>query len=193
VTTGNFRSCGRQVLSRSRPATIWWLRTILFLKRSLLIPKAVWRVPSTCRTLTPLTLEPLVCAALEDTTCESAQASLIEEEVVADGSATQGRVSRRLKEHDSAAVFDLAVADDSVKMRLNQEACRREVYTPRRSSQFLAVLKPWEPIRVVLNGKADWPSGRIYYVQDYHVILCGPARSCVLLPVRTFDLQADLV
>jgi len=155
--------------------------------------KDLWRVSSTCRTLQPLTLEPLVSAALSDTTCEAPPANLIEYEVSADSSAIQSRISRRLKEHDSAGVFDLAIAGEAVRMRLSQEACRREVYTPRRSSQFLASLKPWEPIRVILNGKADWSSGRFYYLQDYHVILCSPVGSYVLLTVRTFDFQADLI
>ena len=157
------------------------------------MPKAVWRKPSTCRTLPPVVLEPLIDSALQNSQAQHTPANLIESEVAADGSRITNRISRKLKESDWAGVFDFTVAGQDVKIRLSQEACGREVYTPRRSSQFLAVLKPWEPIRVILNGKADWHSDRYYYLQDYYVILCGPVRAEVLLSVRTFDLQADLL
>lgn len=110
-----------------------------------------------------------------------------------DGSDVTKPVSRKLKEHDSAGVFNFVISGHDVKLRLNQEACGREVYVPRRPSQFLAVLKPWEAIRVILNGKADGHSDRYYYLQDYYVILCDPARTHESIPVRTFDLQADLI
>jgi len=180
-------------LGPSSPATIWWLPTILVLKLSLSMPKAVWRVPSTCRTLPPLALRPLVSSVLADSPSDNTSANLIESEVAQDASGIERHLSRRLKEHDSVGVFDISIAGDTVKVRLSQEACRREVYTPRRASQFLTALTPWEPIRVILNGRADWSSGRYYYLQDYHAILCGPMRSYDLLPVRTFDFQADLI
>src|SRR5215510_3729525 len=86
---------GHRVRSRSQSATILWLRTVLLLKRSVSMTKDLWRVSSTCRTLQPLTLEPLVSAALSDTTCEAPPANLIEYEVSADSSAIQSRISRR--------------------------------------------------------------------------------------------------
>jgi hypothetical protein len=118
---------------------------------------------------------------------------VIESEVSVDGTAILSLLSRGLTEHDSAGVFDFAVTDDAVRVRLSEEACRMAVYTPRRSSQFLAALKPWEPIRVVLKRKADWSSGRYYYLLDYHLVLCDAALSFALLPVRIFDYQADLI
>jgi hypothetical protein len=116
-------------------------------------------------------LEPLLETALDVSASAQTSANLIESEATSDGSEVRTRVSRELKNDDSAGVFELSTNAGTVKLRLSQEACRREVYTPRRSSQFLAALQPWEPIRVVLNGKADWPSGRYYYLQDYYVIL----------------------
>lgn len=157
------------------------------------MPKAVWRKPSTCRTLPPLALQPLIDWALQDPQPQNTPANLIESEVAADGSSITNRVSRKLKEDDSAGVFDFAIAGQDVRIRLSEEACLREVYAPRRSSQFLTVLKPWGPIRVILNGKADWHSHRYYYLQDYYVVLCDSVRTHESLPVRTFDLQADLI
>ncbi|MBL8235071.1 MAG: hypothetical protein JNL98_41600 [Bryobacterales bacterium] len=86
----------------------------------------------------------------------------------------------------------LTFNDGRVKLALNSEACRRELFTPRRPSQHLGTLKPWEPVRVILNGKADWSSGRFYYLQDYHVILCDGPQPQTLPVARTFDLQAHL-
>ena len=103
------------------------------------------------------------------------------------------RAPRGLKHQDAAGIFDLVTTNDQVKLRLSQEACRREVYTPRRSPQYIATLRTWEPIRVIINGKADWHSDRYYYLQDYHVVLCDGPRGESLLPQRTFDFQADLI
>ncbi len=166
--------------------------TVLILKRSLSIPKAVWRLPATRRTLPPLHLEPLL-KGCDLRVSGNGPAELIEWEVAADGSEIQTRAQRPLKENDSAGVFDLVFNGGKVKLRLSQEACRREMYTPRRPSQYLTVLDPGEPVRVILNGKADWPSGRYYYLQDYHVILFAGASQRQLLPVRNFDFQADLI
>jgi len=167
---------------------------IIILKRSASIPKDCWRLPSTRRTLPALTLlESLLNAALLVWTPQDGSPTLIESEVGEDGIDVKTRVARALKDDDSAGVFDFRITGQKVKLRLSQEACQREVFTPRRSSQFLTDLKPWSPIRVILNGKADWHSGRQYYLQDYHVILCDMPRPDGPLLVRTFDFQADLV
>jgi hypothetical protein len=119
---------------------------------------------------------------------------IIESDLAQGGTELSTAVPRNAKETDWAGVFELRTTGKEIKLRLSQEACSREVHTPRRSSQYVATLQPWEPIRLILNGKADWPSGRLYYLQDYHVVLCG-ADSCPenLPPVRTFDFQADLI
>ena len=138
-------------------------------------------------------LEPLLKAALLLSTAENVSPTLIESNVAEDGIEVKAGVVRTLEGDDSAGIFDLSIIDQQVRLRLSQEACRREVYTPRRSSRFLTVLKPWTPIRVILNGKADWPSGRYYYLQDYHVVLCDPSPIDGPFSVRTFDFQADLI
>jgi hypothetical protein len=167
---------------------------IIILKRSASMPKDIWRLPSTRRTLPTLALlESLLNAALLVWTPQDGSPMLIESDVAEDGIEVKTGVMRALKDEDSAGIFDLRATGQTVKLRLSQEACRREVYTPRRSSQFLTDLKPWAPIRVIINGKADWPSGRYYYLQDYHVILCEMPRPDGPLPLQTFDFQADLI
>ena len=167
---------------------------IIILKRSVSMPKDVWRLPSTRRSLLTLTLsESLLDAVLLAWTPQDDSRTLIQSDVAEDGIKVKTEAMRTLKDEDSAGIFDLRTTGQKVKLRLSQEACRREVYAPRRSSQFLTDLKPWEPIRVILNGKADWHSGRQYYLQDYHVILCDMPRPDGPLLVRTFDFQADLV
>jgi hypothetical protein len=167
---------------------------ILILKRSVSMPKDIWRLPSTHRTLPPLiSLESLLDAALLVRTPQDGSPALIESQVAEDGIQVKTEVVRTLKDNDSAGIFDLRITGQKVTLRLSQEACRREVYTPRRSSQFLTDLKPWAPVRVILNGKADWSSGRSYYLQDYHVILCDLPRPDGPFAVRTINLQADLL
>ena len=166
---------------------------IVILNRSVSLPKEVWRLPSTERTLRPLALEALLPVVLQAWSSASAPALLIESDIAADGSEVRTQVPRPLKDTDWAGVFALSVVGEKVKLQLSQEACMREVYTPRRRSQHLATLRPWEPARVILNGKADWPSGRRYYILEYSVTLCDTPRMGELLPVRNFDLQADLI
>ncbi|MGA3049287.1 MAG: hypothetical protein ABSD67_21835 [Terracidiphilus sp.] len=167
---------------------------IIILKRSASMPKDIWRLPSTRRTLPPLTLlESLLDATLLLRTPQDGSPALIESNIAEDGIEANTGAVRTLKDDDWAGIFELKITGQKVGLRLNEEACRREVHTPRRSSQFLTYLKPWEPIRVILNGKADWPSGRYYYLQDYHVILCELPRADGPLLLRTFDLQADLI
>ena len=156
------------------------------------MPKDIWRLAVTRRTLPPLDYGPLILQALQTWPEGGASPVMIEAHVVRDGGALEAAVLRAAKSHDCAAIFELNFSDDRAKLRLSEQACAREVHTPRRRSRQLATLRLWEPVRVVLNGKADWPSGRLYYLLDYHVVLCsrGP---CALLPARTYDLQADLV
>src|SRR5260370_34735963 len=114
------------------------------------MPKAVWRSPSPRRTLSPLILEPLVETALNVSPSEQTSTHLIESEVTSDGSEVKTRLSRELKNDDSAGVFELAATAETVRLRLSQEACRRELYTPPLSSPFLAALLPSTPTRAVL-------------------------------------------
>ena len=87
--------------------------------------------------------------------------------------------------------------DRGVKLRMQEEACRKELNTPPRSSQHLATLAFWKPMRVLLNGKSDWHEGvRFYVLQDYHIVLCNDSDDSqrkLFSSVQFFDLQADLI
>ena len=165
---------------------------MLILKRSYSIPKQVWREAATRRTPPPLVLDPLVEQALSAWT-PAGEAALIEADVQPGGGGLRGLAVRAAREEDASGVFTLSFAGDNIRLRLSQKACRREVCVPRRSSRHLAILELWQPLRLILNGKADWPGGRFYFVQDYHVLLCDPTPPDCLPEVRTFDLQADLL
>lgn len=167
----------------------------LVLRRSATLPKHVWRHPATRRTLDPLDIAPLVQQALPG----QPTASALEGNVIVDAEISQdcthlvklsARTSRTQREFQGALA--LTFTDGRVKLALNSEACRREVYTPRRQSRHLGALETWAPVRVILNGKAGWSSGRFYYLQDYHVILCDGPQPPTLRTARTFDLQEDL-
>ncbi len=157
------------------------------------MPKATWRLRSTRRTLAPLSIESVVAAGLGAWRLDPLSRAIVESEIGPDGALLKPPVVRKAKDRDWSGAFDLQFSGDLVKLKVSQEACRREVYTPRRSSRHIATLRFWEPLRIVLNGKADWSSGRYYYLQDYHVVLCNGSMPTSLSPIRTFDLQADLI
>jgi hypothetical protein len=157
------------------------------------MPKATWRLRSTRRSLLPLPLEPLVAAGLSAWQSDPVSPAIIESEIESDGAILKSPVLRKANDRDWSGVFGIQFSGEIVKLKLSQEACRREVYTPRRSSRHIANLRFWEPLRIILNGKADWSSGRYYYLLDYHVILCNALTLESLSPLQTFDLQADLI
>jgi hypothetical protein len=168
-------------------------RAVLILKRAISVPKHIWRLPSTRRALQPLSLEPLVARALEAWEPGLVSPAIVEHDISEiDGTASRVPVARMAQRDDWAGVFHLSFSEEQVKLKLSHEACRREVISPRRSSQHIAELRLWKPIRVILNGKADWPSGRYYYVRDYHVVLCAEVRPESLGEVQIVDFQADL-
>jgi hypothetical protein len=77
-------------------------------------------------------------------------------------------------------------------VKLSEQGCFHAVHQPRRSSRHLPTLHCWEPIQVVLNGKADWTSGRFYYLKHYLIVLANESFPERLAPSKIFNLQADL-
>src|SRR5262249_32934213 len=108
----------------------------------------------------------------------------------------QNPVIRAARQTDYTGVFLVQFVDHAVKLRMQEEACRKELYTPSRPSRHLATLAFWNPMRVLLNGKVDWHAGRFYLVQDYHIVLCNDSddsKRKLLSSMQFFDLQADLI
>jgi hypothetical protein len=170
---------------------------LVFLKRSVQMVKEEWRLPSTRRTLDPITVGPPVCWALRAWRSNPISPAILETEISLDGGEIQTPVVRMAKQTDYSGVFHVQFVDRSAKIRIQQEACRKELHTPRRSTQHLATLALWKPMRVLLNGKYDYYEGvRFYLLQDYHIVLCDDAdnaESQLCSSTRLFDLQADLI
>ncbi len=170
---------------------------ILILKRSQSMPKAEWRLPATRRTLASIEIASQVTSAWTAWRAQPESPALVicELETESAGSKSPGlktNVVRKAKNKDHYGALELAISGENVKLKLNGAACQQQVYQPRRKSEHLASLQFWEPVRVLLNGKADWSSGRFYYLQDYHVVLCNETMPAHLPEPRLIDLQADL-
>ncbi len=166
---------------------------ILVLRRALSIPKSIWRLSATPRTLCPLPVDRLILDCWQEYSPGLLeQNAFIELQLTATGERVGPPGVRTVKQRDWVRLFDFEFETEEVKVVLKEEGCRKEVYTPRRTTRQIAQLKAWKPVRVLLNGKADWHDGRFYYLQDYHLVLCsGPAPSS-LPEVRLIDLQEDI-
>jgi hypothetical protein len=170
---------------------------LVILKRSVSIPKEQWRLPSARRTLDPITVEPLFLRALREWRSNPICPAIVESDVSLDGGKIHNPVIRTAKQNDCTGVFLVQFVEHGVKLRTQEEACRKELNTPRRASRHLATLAFWKPVRVLLNGKIDWHEGvRFYLLQDYHIVLCNDSvdsKRKLFSSIQFFDLQADLI
>lgn len=91
-----------------------------------------------------------------------------------------------------ATVFRLYPYGESrVAVWLDEKRCA-SLGTPRRKGRRLALLKPWSPVKVLLNGRAAYNSGQYYNVVEYRLLLrLGPAPS-EMPEAKVIDLQAAL-
>ena len=118
--------------------------------------------------------------------------AIVELEINLDGVESRPVTIRKARATDASGVFELQFSEGSVRVKLVREAFNRH-FIPRRRSQYLTVLALGEPVRVLLNGRAGWHSGTFYYLHDYHLVLCDDLEGEISLPMRQFDLQADLL
>jgi len=161
----------------------------LLLSRALDIPKALWRQRDTRRTFDAFPLAAIVNNQLANGL--PAEATLRIVELAPDAASVTRQHSRAWKEIDHLAVFRTNRSSESVKIALDAQACN-SLGAPSRPSQHLATLEAWQPLRVVLNGRADYSSGRYYFLREYHLIFCPGTNRESLRETRTVDLQADL-
>lgn len=84
------------------------------------------------------------------------------------------------------------VSRELVKVTLREEECGRRLGSPSRPTREIALLRPWRPVRVLLNGRSASYSGQYYQLLEYHLVLCAGAVPEQLGPTRLVDLQADL-
>lgn len=159
---------------------------LLHLRRCVDMRKQVWRRPETRRTLAPRDPGGAFRAAYETWLATSHSPAIVE----SDWETPQARPAKAV---DHTGVFEVRFEEGLARIRLLEEACRLAVHTPRRPTQHIASLRPWQVVRVVLNGKADWSSGRFYYLLDSYLTLCDAAAPLGWQAgIHTIDLQADL-
>lgn len=168
---------------------------IVVLERSSITPKYLWRESSYCRTLAPIEFRHVIRGAWEAYQREAAEQGGIVVSLALDGSAKDTQAVQTI--HGQAksfiGVFEISfISPDRVKVVLRGEECARRTRAPGHHTRQVALLRPWQPIRVLLNGRGAYHSGQFYLLLEYHLALCiGPAPDD-FGPARFVDLQADL-
>lgn len=112
-----------------------------------------------------------------------------------DGSIESGPNVQPLQDKSKAylGVFEFSfIEQDSVKVVLREDACSRKLGTPRRRTHQIACLKPWKPVRILLNGRIASTAGQFYRVLEYLLVLCDEAAPETMEEPKFVDLQADL-
>jgi hypothetical protein len=168
---------------------------IILLERSTITPKHVWRDSSFCRTLKPIEVSHLITGAWKSNQAGSAQKGSIVMSLDPEGFAKQAPSVRAIQgeQKDFIGVFDVSfVAADRVQVVLREEECARRLASPGYRTRQIALLKPWKPIRVLLNGRSGSYSGTYYLLREYHLALCCHPTPDHLSEPRFLDLQVDL-
>lgn len=168
---------------------------IVLLERSSIIPKHAWRDSSCRRTLTPIEVTRLIRSAWKSNQTEASEQGSIVVSLTPDGSAGETQAIHPIQgqQKDFIGVFDVSfISPDQVKVTLREEECARRVGSPKRRTRQIALLRPWKPIRVLINGRSASYSGQYYQLREYHLALCTDPTPDSLAPTRFVDLQADL-
>lgn len=170
--------------------------TIVLLKRGLTVPKRVWREPSFQRRLAPIEVAPLIASAWNAGRSELLERSCLELSLQLDGSPESAPTIHPMQGNQKAgvAVFDVSfVAEDGARVILREEECSRQLGTPRRHTRQIGLLRPWKPVRILLNGRSASSSGQHYSLREYHLVLCNEPVPEQTERGRLVDLQADLM
>ena len=169
---------------------------IVLLKRSLSIPKHEWCERSCNRTLLTIDIEPLIKNIWRASRPDMPEQSFVELCLQADGSQKNPASIHSIQGQQKAFIGDFGfsfVSSDRVKVMLREDKCSRQLGTPRRRARQISLLRPWKPVRVLLNGRAASSSGQHYILQEYHLALCDEPMPDLLDAARFVDLQADLM
>ena len=98
------------------------------------------------------------------------------------------------KAADALDVFDFQFAEmDEVRVTLRAERCWQQLGIPRRRTHQVASLRPWRPVRVLLNGRHSSTAGQYYSLVEYGLVLCVEPAPDEVGEARLVDLQADLL
>ena len=170
--------------------------SIVLLTRSLCIPKREWREPSGRRTLLPIDIDPLLKSIWQANQPELPEQGSLVVSLQPDGSTAEAPSIRPLQGQKKAliGVFDFSfVTHNSVRVILREEACASQLGTPRRPTRQIGLLRPWKPVRVLLNGRSTSYSGQYYLLREYHLALCNEPVPDRIEATRFVNLQADLL
>jgi len=168
---------------------------IVLLERSSLIPKQDWRDSSCRSTFLPFEIARLITNAWKSNHSEVPEQGSIVVSLQADGSAKNAHSVHPMQgqQNDFIGVFEVSfISPDRVKVTLREEECARHAGSPKRRTRQIALLRPWNPVRVLLNGRSASHSGHYYLLREYHLALCTDPTPGQLGPTQLVDLQADL-
>lgn len=168
---------------------------LVLLERCSLAPKEVWRSPSFSRTLTPIQVDRSIINAWQSNWLGCTEQVSVVVSLGEDGSPNGLPFVHPIEgqQKDFIGVFDVSFTSaDRVEVILREEQCASKLGSPKRRTRLLAVLRPWKPVRVLLNGRFDGYSGQNYLLLEYHLALCTGGVPDRLEPPRFVDLQADL-
>jgi hypothetical protein len=168
---------------------------VVLLERSSVISKKDWRDASSLRTFAPIEVGSLIRNAWEANRSDAAEQGSIVASLMPDGAARSTRAVRglQIERSELIGVFEVSfLAPDRVKVTLREEACTSRLGSPKRHTRQIALLRPWKPVRVLLNGRSASYSGQYYSLREYHLALCIEPRPERLGPTRIVDLQSDL-
>jgi hypothetical protein len=172
------------------------VQALLLFVRSQSIPKLVWRQRGSRRTFVEIDPGPLIQRIWQAHRSQPTEQSLLSFTLALDGTPDGAPDARYLsgRQKARAGVFDFTFEQSGeVKVTLRGETAWQQLGTPRRPTRPIGMLRPWKPIRVLLNGRLSSYSGQHYVLREYHLVLCRDPAPDQLPPAKLVDLQADLM
>jgi hypothetical protein len=165
---------------------------VVLLRRESMTPKSIWRDASFRRTMHPVEISSTVLSAWTSHHSELVEQGVIAVSLEADGSQSSPGVLHPMQSEHKKILGSLEIsftAPDTVKVILRGDKLHG---VPKRATRQIAVLRPWRPIRILMNGRFDAHSDRFYTLSEYHLALCNDPAVERLPSPRFIDLQADL-
>jgi hypothetical protein len=169
---------------------------VVLLTRHRAIPKALWRAHGTSRKLASVDIETVLRQWWQHHHADLPALSVAAMPLGLDGFPQNGAAIQPVQNGQKAAagVFAFSfVPGNEVKVTLREDRCLAELGVPRRPTRPIGLLRPWHPLRVLLNGRAASYSGQTYNLRECHVVLCSGPVPERIAPPRLVNLQADLM
>ncbi len=168
---------------------------VMLLERNSVTPQQVWRDPALQRTLPPIDVTHLITAAWKSNQGVAIENGFITLALELDGSAKQNQPVRIVHGQQKifSGVFEMIyMSQTEVKVTLREDECLRRLGSPKRATRQIALLRPWNVTRVLLNGRSASYSGQHYILCEYHLVLCRDPAPDWMGSARSIDLQEDL-